>query len=64
VSLGVRSLFIVTGPLLGWSLDAFGVRSSLLTLVLVFAPLFALVILGLGVRIRRERTDPAPQAAL
>ena len=64
VSLGVRGLFIVTGPLLGWSLDTFGARSSLLSLVFLFGPLFALVIAGLGMRIRREQQDPAPQPAL
>ncbi len=63
VSLGVRSLFIVTGPLLGWALDSFGVLSSLLALAAVFAPLFVLVILGLGVRIRRE-AEGVPQPAI
>lgn len=63
VSLGVRSLFIVTGPLLGWALDSIGVVSSLLVLVAVFAPLFVLVILGLGVRIRRE-AEALPQPAV
>jgi len=63
VSLGVRSLFIVTGPLLGWALDSIGVASSLLVLVAVFAPLFVLVILGLGVRIRRE-AEALPQPAM
>ena len=64
VSLGVRGLFIVTGPLLGWSLDVFGISSTLLSLVLVFAPLFILVILGLSLRIHREKHDPTPQPAL
>ncbi|MEE4660280.1 MAG: MFS transporter, partial [Halieaceae bacterium] len=63
VSLGVRSLFIVTGPLLGWALDSIGVASSLLVLVAVFAPLFVLVILGLGLRIRRE-AEALPQPAM
>ncbi len=63
VSLGVRSLFIVTGPLLGWALDRIGVASTLLVLVAVFAPLFVLVILGLGLRIRRE-VEALPQPAL
>ena len=63
VSLGVRGLFIVSGPLLGWSLDALGMRASLLALVLLFAPLFALVVLGLGHRIRRELASPELQPA-
>ncbi len=63
VSLGVRSLFIVTGPMLGWALDGMGVASTLLILVALFAPLFVLVILGLGLRIRRE-AEPVPQPAL
>jgi MFS family permease len=63
VSLGVRSLFIVTGPLLGWALDSIGLASSLLVLVAVFAPLFVLVILGLGLRIRRE-AEALPQPAI
>jgi MFS family permease len=54
VSLAVRSLFIVTGPLLGWSLDTQGIRVTLLGLVIVFAPILLAVIMGLGVRIRRE----------
>jgi MFS family permease len=63
VSLGVRGLFIVSGPLLGWSLDALGMRASLLVLVVLFAPLFVLVVLGLGQRIRREQTSPELQPA-
>lgn len=54
VSLAVRSLFIVTGPLLGWSLDTQGIRVTLLGLALVFAPVLLAVIIGLGLRIRRE----------
>jgi MFS family permease len=63
VSLGVRGLFIVSGPLLGWSLDALGMRASLLVLVVLFAPLFVLVVLGLGQRIRREQASPELQPA-
>ena len=62
VSLFVRGLFIVTGPLLGWALDSYGEVSTLLVLLAVFAPLFALVIMGLGLRIKREyarQPDPA-----
>ena len=58
VSLSVRSLFIVTGPLLGWSLDVLGMRTTLIALTLVFLPTLVAVTLGLGLRIRREL--PAP----
>jgi hypothetical protein len=62
VSLLVRSLFIVTGPVLGWALDSFGEVSTLLVLLAMFAPLFALVIMGLGLRIRREYAESASPA--
>ena len=62
VSLLVRSLFIVTGPVLGWALDSFGEVSTLLVLLAVFAPLFALVVMGLGLRIRREQADAVSPA--
>ena len=55
VSLGTRSVFIVSGPLLGWSLDAFGVQVTLLGLAVIFAPLFLAVIAGLSLRIGREQ---------
>jgi len=54
VSLGVRAVFIVTGPVLGYVLDSQGMSITLMSLALVFAPLFLLVIAGLGKRIRRE----------
>ena len=62
VSLLVRGLFIVTGPVLGLALDHFGEISTLLALVLIFAPLFALVVMGLGLRIRREHAQAAAPA--
>ena len=54
VSLGVRAIFIVTGPVLGFALDSQGMRSTLLALVLIFTPLMGLVLVPLVVRIRRE----------
>lgn len=63
VSLGVRGLFILTGPLLGWSLDRYGISSTLLTLLCVFAPVFLLVIAGLGRRIQVEAAEPVAQPA-
>ena len=63
VSLAVRSLFIVTGPLLGWALDELGMRTTLIGLALMFAPLLIAVTIGLGVRIRREKTPALPAPA-
>jgi MFS family permease len=54
VSLGVRAVFIVTGPVLGYALDSYGMSRTLLFLALLFAPLFLLLIAGLGRRIRSE----------
>jgi MFS family permease len=54
VSLGVRAVFIVTGPLLGFALDHYGVRSTLLIMLAVFTPLMGLVLVPLLLRIRRE----------
>jgi MFS family permease len=66
VSLGVRSIFIVTGPVLGMALDQHGMQPTLLGLVALFTPLMGLVLVPLVVRIRREQADqaiPAPSAA-
>ncbi|MEH6634830.1 MAG: MFS transporter [Halioglobus sp.] len=54
VSLGVRAIFIVTGPVLGFALDTQGMSTTLLTLVAIFTPLMGLVLIPLVVRIRRE----------
>lgn len=54
VSLGVRGIFIVTGPVLGYMLDHRGMQATLIGMACLFAPLFLLVIAGLGSRIRRE----------
>lgn len=63
VSLGVRAVFIVTGPLLGYALDSLGMRATLLTLVAVFTPLLGLVLVPLVIRIHRERAGAAAEAA-
>jgi len=63
VSLGVRAIFIVTGPLLGYALDSFGMRSTLLMLLLVFTPLLGLVLVPLLIRIQREQVRAEPGAA-
>ncbi len=54
VSLAIRAVFIVTGPVLGLALDNYGMTGTLLALAVIFAPLLLLVILPLTVRIRRE----------
>lgn len=61
VSLGVRAVFIVTGPVLGYALDAFGVTSTVLLLVAIFAPLIVVVLVPLVIRIRREEAEDLPQ---
>jgi MFS family permease len=65
VSLGVRGIFIVTGPMLGYAMDNVGMRHTLLGLVAIFIPLMALVLVPLTLRIRREQrsTEAAPLVA-
>lgn len=62
VSLAVRAVFIGTGPLLGYALDSVGVTSTLLWLAAIFAPLIAVVLIPLVVRIRREESEKDTQA--
>jgi MFS family permease len=57
VSLAVRAIFIVTGPVLEFALDHYGMQATLLGLVALFAPVAALVLVPLVLRIRRERAD-------
>ncbi len=59
VSLGVRSIFIVTGPLLGMALDKQGMETTLFGLLAIFAPLMGLVLVPLVVRIHREQGQEA-----
>lgn len=61
VSLAVRAVFIGTGPLLGYALDRFGVTSTLLTLLAIFTPVIAVVLIPLIARIRREEASEEPQ---
>jgi MFS family permease len=63
VSLGVRAIFIVTGPVLGFALDHYGMTSTLLALVVVFTPLMGLVLVPLLLRIRREAAEGGRVAA-
>tara|TARA_R110001599_G_scaffold145321_2_gene327720 strand:+ start:11495 stop:12709 length:1215 start_codon:yes stop_codon:yes gene_type:complete len=63
VSLGVRAIFIVTGPVLGYALDSLGMQTTLLILLLVFTPLMALVVVPLLLRIQREQVPAEPGAA-
>lgn len=61
VSLGLRSGFIVTGPLLGLLVDNTGVNNSLLILGAVFTPVFAMVLLPLYGTIRRQQETTATE---
>jgi MFS family permease len=62
VSLAVRAVFIVTGPVLGYALDQLGVTSTLVVLLAVFAPALALVLVPLVLRINREERGKEPGA--
>ena len=53
-------MFIVTGPLLGYALDSYGMSTTLLAMALLFAPLFMLVIAGLGVNSTRKVVSISP----
>jgi len=53
-SLGVRGIFIVTGPILGYLLDTQGMTNTLIGLVVIFTPLMCLVLVPLIIQIRRE----------
>ena len=57
VSLAVRAVFIITGPLLGLALDRYGISSTLLGLAVIFTPLMSVVLIPLFLRIRREPAD-------
>lgn len=61
VSLVVRAVFIVTGPVLGYALDRLGVTSTLVALLAVFAPALAFVLVPLVLRIDREARGKAPE---
>jgi MFS family permease len=62
VSLAVRAIFIVTGPVLGLALDRYGMTTTLLGLLLVFTPLMGAVLVPLVMGIRREPAEQAAQA--
>jgi MFS family permease len=59
VSLGMRAVFIVTGPALGYALDHLGMSNTLIGLAVIFTPLMLLVLVPLTRRIRREVNDEA-----
>lgn len=63
VSLGVRAVFIVTGPILGYALDRLGINSTLLIMAAIFAPLMVLVLVPLLTRIRWESSPEKAPAA-
>ena len=53
-SLGVRGVFIVTGPLLGYVLDTQGMTNTLLGLIVIFTPLMGFALVPLIIQIKRE----------
>ena len=53
-SLGVRGIFIVTGPVLGYLLDTQGMSNTLIGLLVIFTPLMGLVLIPLIIQIKRE----------
>ena len=57
VSLGTRGIFIVTGPILGYTLDHHGMSSTLIGLAVIFAPLMLLVLVPLVIRIDDENGE-------
>jgi len=63
VSMGVRVVFIITGPVLGYLLDRYGMQSTLIVLLAVFAPAITLVLVPLVIRIGREEPQSEPQVA-
>jgi hypothetical protein len=63
VSLGIRAMFIATGPALGIALDYLGIQDTLLLMAAVFAPLMGLVLVPLLLRIRTERVQEKPGIA-
>jgi hypothetical protein len=63
VSMGVRVVFIITGPLLGYILDQYGMQSTLVLLLAVFAPAIAVVLVPLVTRINREAEPAKTQVA-
>ena len=62
VSLGMRAVFIVTGPVLGYMLDRHGMTNTLLGLAVIFAPLMLLVVMPLLARIKKEEGGKAMEA--
>ncbi|WP_235015331.1 MFS transporter [Oceanicoccus sp. KOV_DT_Chl] len=64
VSLGVRGLFIISGPILGLLVDYQGVQQSLLWLALIFLPLFCLVLIKLLTHIRQQPVTDITESAV
>ncbi len=62
VSLGFRSAFIVTGPLLGILVDSQGVNTTLLVLAVLFVPLFIFALIFLFASIKIERNAELAKA--
>ncbi|PCJ42536.1 MAG: MFS transporter [SAR86 cluster bacterium] len=57
VSLGMRSIFIVMGPILGFLVDSYGVNISLLVLAGWFLPTVIFVLFGLSKQIKAKEEN-------
>lgn len=64
VSLGIRGIFIVTGPLLGFLVDFHGVQFSLLALAAIFIPIYGVVLLPLSGKIKQQQKTSLEEAQL
>lgn len=65
LSLAVRALFIIAGPLLGLAVDVYGVHRSLLGLAVLSLPLFILATMGLLRALKQQHSalTAGPRAA-
>ncbi|MEM1231666.1 MAG: MFS transporter [Pseudomonadota bacterium] len=57
-SFGFRGAFAVTGPLVGYAFDLWGMRTTLLLLALVSTVIALAIVLPLALAVRFERADP------
>ncbi len=64
VSLGMRTIFIIAGPFLGFMVDSYGVNVSLLVLALWFLPTVIFALYGLAKQIKlneKNKSDESEQ---
>ena len=61
VSLGMRSTFIVAGPILGFLVDSYGVNISFLVLAAWFLPTVIFVLFGLAKQIQVKEQEKSAE---